>query len=137
VIGWLLMGIVSAAALYLLLGAYDLRVFALLWIVALLPATLLASALSVLAGSLAGSRRLAVIIGLLLLPFVLMLVGMGIPTFFSAGGLIDPIYAMASSIAPTPAQLVNDVLKMIAGYAAVVAVVWVLVWGWMRLREAR
>jgi hypothetical protein len=134
-IGWVLMGIVCSIALYLILGAYDLRVLVLLWVVALLPATLLASALSVLAGALVGSRRLAVLVGLVLLPITLFLVGWGIPAFFNTGGLIDPIYAMAMAGPVTPTRLLNDLLIVIAGYTGVIAGVWVIVWGWMRVRE--
>lgn len=163
IIGWALVGVVSAACLYLIFGAYDLRVVALLWVIALLPITLTSAAISVLVGSLVSSRRLALLFGLAALPVVIILIASAMTSIFSVGGVIEPLYIfgatgqqpVSASVIRSPdgkiigwitdatvpqtsaATIITNVLGSLLLYAAVVACLWTLVWAWMRLREAR
>ncbi|HVU14217.1 MAG TPA: hypothetical protein VHD90_23220 [Phototrophicaceae bacterium] len=132
-------GVISALALRLIFGAYDLRVFLILWIALLVPQTLIAALLSVLCASFVGSRRSAVLVGLLVIPFVLTLAFTTVVSFAGAGALIEPIYALGLLLKPgaeTNAEIVNRMTSTLIGFVLIGAAVWTFVWGWSRLREA-
>ncbi len=139
-LGILIGGALCVVAIRLILGIYDLRVFAVMWLVMLTPMALVAAALSVLAGSFFGSRRTAVLVGLLVLPFVMTLAMVAVPTLGGIGALIEPIYALVVQMEPSAAtntligQRIEDTLLVFAG---VVLAAWTVVWGWMRVRSAR
>ena len=131
---------ISAIALRLIFGEYDLRVFVALWVSLLVPQTLIAALLSVLCASLVGSRRSAVLVGLLVVPFVLILAFTTVVSFAGAGALIEPIYALGILLTPgaeTNAEIVNRMVNTLAQFVGVGVVVWTVVWGWGRVREGR
>ena len=133
-------GVISAIALRLIFGAYDLRVFVALWIGLLVPQTLIAATISVLCASLVGSRRSAVLVGLAVVPFVLILATTTVISFAGAGALIEPIYALGILMTPgadSNAEIVSRMINTLVEFAVIGLVVWTVVWGWARLREAR
>lgn len=130
-LGMVLVGVLAALALHFILGAYDLRVFAALWVAMLLPPTFLAAAFSILLSSAAGSRRTAVIVGLLIIPVVMIFVTLAVPSFAGIGALIEPVYAVGILLMPgdeANAEIVNRIGNTLAIYGVALVVVWVLAW---------
>jgi ABC-type transport system involved in multi-copper enzyme maturation permease subunit len=140
-LGWGVMGVIAAGALYLIFGAYDLRVFALLWLLLPLPAGLVAGALSTLAAALVSSRRMALLIGLAVFPFSFYLTVYGMPAFTNAAVLVDPIYAGGLLTFPNSgaatAEILGSILVRFVVYSGLILAVWAFVWGWMKLREGK
>ncbi len=131
-------GVISALALRLILGDYDLRVFVVLWISLLVPQTLIAALLSVLCASPVGSRRAAVLVGLLVIPFVLILAFTTVIAFAGAGALIEPFYALGVLLTPgaeTNAEIVHRMTQTLIEFAGIGVLVWTVTWGWSRLHE--
>ncbi|MBI1259151.1 MAG: hypothetical protein GC204_16905 [Chloroflexi bacterium] len=131
-------GVICAVALRLIFGAYDVRVFAVLWVSLLIPQTLIAALLSVLCASFVGSRRSAVLVGLLVVPFVLILAFTTVISFAGVGALIEPIYSLGILLKPgeqSNAEIISRMLSTLAEFVGVGLVVWTAVWGWSRLRE--
>jgi hypothetical protein len=129
-----------AVAIRLIIGTYDVRVFAALWVGMIVPASLVAAALSVLLASFVGSRRAAIMIGLVIMPFVLFLVTLAVTAFAGIGALIEPIYAIGILLPPgdaANAEIVNRIRTTLLVYAGVLAVVWGLAWGDARRRGSR
>ena len=125
---------------WLIFGAYDVRVFAALWVAMLIPISLLAAALSVLLSSWVSTRRAAVLVGLVLIPFVMILVTMAVPSFAGIGALIEPVYAIGILMMPgdeANAEIVSRMINTLALYGLVLAGAWTLTWLGTRQREAR
>lgn len=130
-LGMVLVGVLAALALHFILGAYDVRVFAALWVAMLLPPTFLAAAFSILLSSAAGSRRTAVIVGLLIIPVVMIFVTLAVPSFAGIGALIEPVYAVGILLMPgdeANAEIVNRIGNTLAIYGVALVVVWALAW---------
>jgi hypothetical protein len=137
VLGWLLVGVISAIAFRLIIGTYDLRVFLILWVLLPLPASLTAAALSVLVASLVNSRRIAVVTGLLILPFSFYLGVIGVSSFIPLTALIDPIYTYGSPILPSRDQIAFNAVKGMLTQIGVVTGAWAIVLFVWRRRELR
>lgn len=140
VLGMVLVGIVAALALRLVIGVYDLRIFSALWVAMLLPITFLAAAFSILLCSAAGSRRAAVLIGLVLMPVVMVFVTLAVPSFAGIGALIEPIYAVGILLMPgdeANAEIVNRISNTLLVYGLALAVTWGVAWWYARRRETR
>lgn len=138
--GTVVVGVICALAIRLIFGTYDLRVFVALWVAMLVPESLLAAALSVLASSQAGSRRVAVMIGLLLIPVVMTLAVSAVISFAGIGALIKPVYAVGVLLMPGPetnAEIVNRISNALVLFTGVILAAWTFAWGWSRVREAR
>lgn len=139
-LGTLIVGAVCAVALWVIVGVYDLRVFIALWVAMLIPTSLIASAMSVLLSSFVRSRRAAVIVGLLIIPVVLILVTLAVPSFAGIGALIEPIYAVGILMMPgddANAEIVNRMVNTLLIYGLAMAGVWTLAWVADRRRETR
>ncbi len=137
-IGTVLVGMIAAPLVWLIIGAYDLRVFAALWIAMLLPESFGAAALTILAASFAGSRRAAVLVGLAVMPFALVLAFSSVISFAGVGALIEPIYAVSIMLQPgaeSNAVIAERIINALALFVGVTLTAWVVVWGWMRVRE--
>ncbi len=131
-------GLICALGLRLIIGAYDPRVFVALWIGLLVPQSLIAALISVLAASLVGSRRAAVLVGLLVVPFVLILATTTAISFAGVGALIEPVYSLGILLSPgaeTNAEIVSRITSTLIQFVIIGGVVWVVIWGWTRLRE--
>lgn len=130
-LGALLIGMIVAFALRLIIGVYDLRVFVALWVAMLIPTSLIASATSVLLSSFVGSRRAAVMVGLAIMPVVLVLVTLAVPSFAGIGALIEPIYAVGILLLPgeeANAEVVSRIGNTLMIYAVALVGVWTLAW---------
>ena len=139
-LGIVAIGVICALALRLIFGAYDVRVFVVLWVSLLVPQTLIAALLSVLCASFVSSRRSAVLIGLLVVPFVLILAFTTVVAFAGAGALIEPIYSLGILLKPgeaTNSEIVNRMVDTLIHFVVIGAAVWTVVWGWGRVREMR
>lgn len=139
-LGTALVGLICAPALWLIFGVYDLRVYAALWVAMLVPESLLAAALSVLASAQVASRRAAVIVGLLLTPFVMALAVTSVISFAGIGALIKPVYAVGVLLMPGPetnAEIVNRITNALVLFSGIILAAWLCAWAWMRVREAR
>jgi hypothetical protein len=139
-LGTLLAGVVAALALRLIIGAYDLRIFSVLWVAMLLPITFLASALSILLSSAAGSRRAAVLIGLVLMPLVMTFATLAVPSFTGVGALIEPVYAVGILLMPgdeANAEIVRRITNTLLIYGLALAITWGIAWLYARRRETR
>lgn len=137
-VGALLIGLIAAPLVWLILGAYDLRVFAALWIALLVPQSFVASALTMLAASFVGSRRAAVMVGLVAMPFVLVLSFTTVISFAGVGALIEPIYAVSILLQPgaeTNAVIVERIGDALVAFVGITATAWLGVWAWGRVRE--
>ncbi len=137
-IGMIGVGAICALAIYLIIGTYDLRVFVALWVALLLPQSFVTAALSVLAAAFVGSRRAAVLVGLVVMPFVLTLAAGSAVAFAGAGALIEPIYSIGILLVPsaeTYAVIVERMTNALALIAGVTLATWLVVWGWLRARE--
>jgi hypothetical protein len=138
--GTVVAGAVCAVAIRLIFGVYDLRVFAALWFAMLVPLCLLAAALSVLASAQVGSRRTAVMIGLLVTPVMMVLATASVISFAGIGALIQPVYAVGVLMMPgdeTNAEIVSRIGTALLLFTGIGAAMWTLVWGWSRVRDAR
>jgi hypothetical protein len=130
-LGIIVVGVICALALRLILGVYDMRVFLAMWIAMLLPSSFVASALSLLASSPFSSRRTAVLMGLCIIPVVLFLVSLGVPSFAGIGALIEPIYALGILLAPgeeSSVEIRTRIVNTLAVYALVLVSAWTLAW---------
>ena len=139
-LGTLLVGVICALALRVIIGVYDLRVFIVLWVAMLIPTSLLAAALSVLLSSFVSSRRAAVMVGLMIIPAVLALVTLAVPSFAGIGALIEPIYAVGILMLPgdeANAEIVSRIVNTLAIYALALVGVWTLTWVFASRRETR
>ncbi len=137
-IGTALVGVIAAPLVWLILGAYDLRVFIALWIALLLPQSFVASALTVLAASFVASRRAAVLVGLVVMPFLLALAFSSVISFAGVGALIEPIYAVSILLQPgaeANAVIAERIVNALVLFVGVVVAAWIGVWGWLRVRE--
>ncbi|MCK6577341.1 MAG: hypothetical protein L6Q98_04470 [Anaerolineae bacterium] len=130
----------SAVILRAMLGPYDLRYLALLWLAFELPLILLAGGLAVLLTSWTRTRRGAVLMSLLVLPIVILLVALGIMSLSGIGVLIHPAYAFHILLSPDESSVevvigrIRHALPMLLG--SLIAS-WCLAYGWQRLREGR
>lgn len=130
-LGIIIIGAISALAIRLILGVYDMRVFLAMWVTMLLPTSFVASGLSLLAASPFSSRRTAVLVGLVIIPIVLVLVSMGVPSFAGIGALIQPIYALGILLVPgeeSSIEIRNRIVTTLAVYAVVLISIWTLAW---------
>ena len=133
-------GVICAVIIRLLIGEYDVRVFAALWVATLLPMAFVASGVSVLAASLVGSRRGAVMVGLVVMPFVLGLAFTSVMSFAGVGALIEPVYAVGILMMPgadANAEIVSRITTTLLIFAGVLLAVWSGVWLNARMRESR
>jgi hypothetical protein len=124
----------------LIFGVYDLRVFVALWLALLLPITLVSSAVGVLMGVIVGSRRGAVLVGLVMMPFILILAFLAVPAYAGIGALIEPVYAVGVLMQPgdaSNAEIVSRIINTTVIYGLVLAIVWTLAWLDERRRETR
>jgi hypothetical protein len=135
--GWFGLGVIAAVALNAIIGAYDVRVFLLLWLLLPLPPTVSAAALSVLFGGLVHSRRVALVVGLLILPFTFYLSVVGTMAFVNLTSLIDPIYTYGSPMLPSRERIVIDAVNGLLLHAGVIAGAWCVVWLVTRRRFVR
>jgi ABC-type transport system involved in multi-copper enzyme maturation permease subunit len=137
VLGWLVIGVIGYVVLRLIIGAFDWRVFLLLWLLLPLLATLTSGALSMLICALVGSRRAAVFVGLLVLPFAFYLNAMSVVAFVNLTVLIDPIYTYGSPLIPSNGQIVIDAVRGLLNHILVIAVTWGIVLFFVNRRELR
>lgn len=137
VLGWLVIGVIGFVALQLIIGAFDWRVFLLLWVFLPLPASLTSSALSVLVSALVGSRRAAVFVGLLVLPFAFYLNVISVATFVNLTVLIDPIYTYGSPLLPGNDQIVTDAVRGLLSNALIIMGTWGVILFLVSKRELR
>lgn len=140
VLGLVVVGAICAAVIRLVIGEYDLRVFAALWLAALLPMSFVASGMTVLLATLVSSRRGAVIVGLLVMPFVLILAFTSVVSFAGVGALIEPVYAVGVLMTPgdaTNAEIISRIANALLLFAGVLLAVWTFAWLDARIREVR
>ena len=102
-----------------------------------LPATLTSAALSMLICALVSSRRAAVFVGLLVLPFAFYLNAMSVVNFVNLTVLIDPIYTYGSPLLPSNEQIVIDAVRGLLNHVLVIAVTWGIVLFIVNRRELR
>ncbi len=137
-----LSGVISGALLYAIFAGYDPRVFAALWS-GLLPLGLTVTAITVLANATVGSRRVSMMVGLLILTPVTILVVLSMMTFGRVGALIDPAYAYTVNIngiivpSASAAEIVSGIVTMLALDALIVGALWTFVWARQRALSAR
>jgi hypothetical protein len=139
-LGMVIVGVICAVIIRLIIGVYDLRVFAALWVATLLPSSLVASGITVLAAVIVGSRRGAVLVGLAMMPFVLILAFTSVLSFAGIGALIEPVYAVSVLMSPgaeTNAEIVSRIVDTVLLFAGVLFMVWSFAWLYMRVRESR
>ncbi|MBK8020532.1 MAG: ABC transporter permease subunit [Chloroflexi bacterium] len=130
----------SAVVFRVLLGPYDLRFLALLWLFFELPLVLLSGALAVLLTSWMRSRRGAVLMSLLVLPVAIILVVLAVPSLSAVGVYVHPAYAFYILLTPdeTAVAVVNErIADTVPILLGAMAVSWVLAYGWQRLREGQ
>jgi hypothetical protein len=137
-LGIIIVGAICALAIRLILGVYDVRVFLAMWAVMLVPSSFVASALSLLSSSPFSSRRTAVLVGLAIIPIVLTLVSLGVPSFAGVGALIQPIYALGILLVPgdeSAIEIRSRIVNTLAVYALVLISMWTFAWLNARRRE--
>lgn len=137
VLSWLGVGIIAAIAFRFLIGIYDLRIFMVLWFFLLLPAAFTAAALSVLFASFVNSRRMAVVVGLLVMPFVLAVSVRGMVAFVTLPSLISPMYIYSTTQLLPTEKVVGDTIYSLLIHAGAILVAWSLAWLFLRWRAAR
>ncbi len=129
--------VVSAVLLRFLIGAYDVAVFLLLWLVALLPTFMMATALGVLIGGVAGTRRMAVMLALLALPLIMGLTAQGIIGLSAVIEVVHPIYALVLLRDPAYVSVeatVRVVASTLISFGLIVALAFSALWAWNRVR---
>ena len=137
VTGWLGVGIISGVGIWFILGVYDWRVFVSLWVLLPLPAVLTAATMSVLASALVQTRRLSVLVGLLVMPLSFAVILLGMIWFIHVPSLFDPIYVYGSQqLIPAEQVLINAVRGLLS-HAIVITLTWCIVWLFVRIRELR
>ncbi|MCC6801726.1 MAG: hypothetical protein IT319_02490 [Anaerolineae bacterium] len=138
VLAVVIVGAICAVVIRVLIGEYDLRVFAVMWVATLLPMSFVASGVSVLVASFVGSRRGAVMVGLVVMPFVLVLVFTSVVSFAGVGALIEPVYAVGILMMPgaeANAEIVSRIANTLLLFAGVLLAVWTVVWLNARARD--
>lgn len=140
----LIVGLLLCAAAYgvvmrLLFGVYDLLLYAALWGLVIIPAVLVVSAACVLLASGVGSRRIAVLIGSLVVPFGLLLAGAVTTAMAVSGvGLSGPMpLASATTYGEVIGGMILNILQMIGLFALAVPVLWILAWSWTTWNDQR
>jgi hypothetical protein len=123
-----------------IVGAFDVRLYALVCAAFTLPIMLIAGALAVLIPSPLGSRRVAVLAGLLVMPILIILLALAVPSLGAVGVYLERAYGFlvlidiqADGAAVTGARL-RDALPALIG---VPLAAWAAAWAWARWREAR
>lgn len=137
---WLIAGVVGGVVLRGVFGEYDVRVYLLLWTLLVLITSLLIAEISVVTGSWVSSRRASVLIGLVMLPFGLFLMILAVPSMAGSGALIEPIYALSILLTPDElgrAEISGRITQILGTFVLIAVTLWVLGWGWMRLRDLR
>ncbi len=137
VLGWFSAGIIVAPFLWLIIGAYDWRVFLLLWVSLLLPAALTSAALSVLAAAPVRSRRVAVLTGVLVMPVALAVGVRGMVAFVTIPSLISPLYIYSTTQLLPTEKIVTDTIFSLLTHIGVILVAWGGAWLLLRWRQAR
>ncbi len=134
-------GVVSIVTQRLILGEFDARAVVLAWLVLVLPVSSANGASSVLASAFWGSRRMAVMFSLLLLPLFMIMVWIALLNLTFVSGLIQPVYIQSvTSMANGEAPTVEIVVHLVIGLtllAGVMLLVWTVVWALLRVRDAR
>lgn len=122
-----------------LFGVYDLLFYAATWGLIIIPATLVISAYTVLLASGVGSRRVAALIGALLVP-VGMIFASAVMTVIAVSGigLSGPTpLASAATYGEVVGRLLLNGLQMIGLFALGLPVLWLLAWGWTTWGDRR
>jgi len=138
-IGLLICAALYAVAMRLLFGVYDPLLYIALWGLIIIPASLVVSGFSILLASGVGTRRIAVLIGALLVPVGLLLAG-AILTSIAVSGM-----GLSGRAPLSPASTYGDVLggllanttQVIATFALPLPVLWVLAWLWTKWGDTR
>lgn len=136
-LGWLGVGIIGGVGMWLILGAYDWRVFVSLWLLLPLPAVLTAAALSVLVSALVNTRRQSVLVGLLVLPFAYGVILLGMIWFIHVPSVFDPVYVYGAQQLIPAEQVLAGVGRGLLLHAGMIALTWGIVWLVVRIRELR
>lgn len=137
VLGWFVVGVITAPALWLIIGAYDLRVFGVLWVLLLLPAALTSAALSVLAAAPVKSRRVAVLTGVMVMPVALAVGVRGMVAFVTIPSMISPLYMYSTTELLPAEKIITDTVYSLLTHVVVILVAWSVVWLFLRWRQAR
>jgi hypothetical protein len=139
VVGMLICAVIYGAIARVLFGVYDALFYAAMWGLIIIPAVLIISGFAVLLASGVGSRRIASLIGALLVPFGLLLSG-AILTMMSISGMGLSGYAPLAPVA-TYSEVVEIVLtngmQYIARFALGLPVAWGLAWMWTKWDDRR
>jgi ABC-type transport system involved in multi-copper enzyme maturation permease subunit len=132
--------VIGGAVAWAILGEFDLRLYVLVSTTFTLPLLLISGALAVLVASPVGSRRLAVLVGLLTVPIALIALSWALPSLGGLGVHLERAYGLlllidlnADGIALTNARL-RDALPLLVG---IPLAAWTVAWVWARWREAR
>jgi hypothetical protein len=140
----LIAGLLLCAILYgivarVLFGPYDLLFYAAIWGVVIIPATLVIAAYTVLLASGVGSRRIAALIGALLVPVGLIFAS-AVMTAIAISGIglagATPL-ATAATYGEVVGNLLANALRMIGVFALALPILWLLAWSWTKWHDRR
>ncbi|NWF69103.1 MAG: hypothetical protein HXY40_08455 [Chloroflexi bacterium] len=113
--GMIVSALLLALAAYWAYGAFDVTIYARMWLYGLLPIGLLSAALGALSGAACATRRAALLAGVVVMAYVLLLYQI---TYVVPAVGQQPITTLQASAA-----------HLLVGLA--------LAWGWLQWREAR
>ena len=138
-IGLLICAAVYAGVMRVLFGEYDSLLYAALWGLIIIPASLVVSGFSILLASGVASRRFAVLIGALLVPVGLLLAGAIITSIAVSGlGLSgNAPLSTASTYGDVIGGLLANTTQVIATFALPLPVLWMLAWLWTKWGDSR
>lgn len=139
IIGLLLVGVLFGLFCQWRYGSYDLLLYMRLWLAVVLPGALIASGFTIILNALTGSRRAAIVIGIVLIPLaVVMVSSISVSLFINMVQIFDPAASTAALPYDTMMNyFVSEIVNGMALFALALAVVWVGMWGLLRWRQAK
>lgn len=139
VIGLVLVAAVFALFCQWLYGKYDLWLYIRLWLALVFPGALIASGFSVVLNALTPSRRAAVLFGLALIPLaILMFSSIGVTLFMNLVSIFNPASSTGQiSYDATMQYFLSEIIRGMAQFALGLGLVWLVMWGLLRTRQAK
>jgi hypothetical protein len=120
-------------------GSFDLALYTRLWIALVFPNALIAAGFSILLNALMPSRRTAVLLGIALIPVaILMFSTIGVTLFINMTRVFDPTGGVGqASYDATMNYFVGEMVNGMLPFALALAAVWVMMWGLLRMQQAK
>jgi hypothetical protein len=136
-VGLAALGIICLST-FLRLGWFDPAVVLIEWLASILAIMFFVAVLAVLVPSFVYTRRAALLVGIIMIPFTLIAFVGALMVFYDLPGIVNPLYRfsslMESPYLPTNI-LITDVAKIYLNGSLIMLVVWIVMWAIQRWQQ--